>query len=189
MGDMRRAIDLLRKSAEIASSKSEDLSVKHVLLSDKQLSMDIAEQFLKTASQHTRYLCIVIAMASFVTGKKWHSISSIYKIYQTQLRKNKAKTLSYRRISELLKEIEQSGIIVSDTRSNGRYGYQTKIQLQISPESVGTTHSLAFQQWKTLREKYYEFQNNPDLKYPRDERQKFDKYEAEKFWMEFLGLL
>ena len=45
--------------------------------------------------------------------------------------------LSYRRISDLLVELENSGLLVSRAYSRGRNGYGKEYKLKISPELVG----------------------------------------------------
>lgn len=47
------------------------------------------------------------------------------------------KPLSYRRIVDLLVELENTGLVTSRTLSRGRYGYGTDYKLKLSPEMVG----------------------------------------------------
>ncbi|MDE1817949.1 MAG: hypothetical protein KGI19_05050 [Thaumarchaeota archaeon] len=42
-----------------------------------------------------------------------------------------AKPLSYRRVSELLTDLENTGFVVSQTSSKGRHGYGTQYKLVI----------------------------------------------------------
>jgi len=185
-GDARRAVDLLRKSAEISSSLSEKLSVSHVDRASFELQKDTIGEFLSSAPFHNRFLCVQIGVVSFVTGRQWHSTSSLYKFYAQQIR-NKCKPLSYRRISELLGEIEQAGFLDSATRSYGRHGFGTQYRLKISPEMIIKYFPDVFEKCKKMKEDYYNLKNNPENKYVRDVGLKFDKYEAEKGWAEHFG--
>lgn len=52
-------------------------------------------------------------------------------------RTKEAKPLTYRCVSELLVELQNIGIAISQTASKGRHGYGTQYRLTISPEAVG----------------------------------------------------
>ena len=47
-------------------------------------------------------------------------------------------------MSELLTELENTGLVVSQTSSKGRHGYGTQYKLVVSPEMVG---KAAFPEW------------------------------------------
>ena len=49
----------------------------------------------------------------------------------------KEKLLSYRRVSDLLVELENSGLVVSRAYSRGRNGYGKEYKLTVSPDLVG----------------------------------------------------
>ena len=48
-----------------------------------------------------------------------------------------SKPLGYRRVSELLTELENTGLVISQTSSHRRHGYGTQYKLVVSPEMVG----------------------------------------------------
>jgi len=73
----------------------------------------------------------------------WHSTSTIYKQYAKILSKD-TKQLTYRRISEFLIELQNTGILTSQTGSKGRHGYGTQFKLLVSPEQVGES---CFGEW------------------------------------------
>jgi len=58
------------------------------------------------------------------------------------------KPLGYRRVSELLTELENTGLVVSQTSSKGRHGYGTQYKLVVSPEMIGMTTFPEF--WKSI---------------------------------------
>jgi archaeal cell division control protein 6 len=60
--------------------------------------------------------------------------NSSYNNYDSEFTNN---PLSYRRVSELLTELENSGILVSHTSSAGRHGYGTQYKLRIPPGAIG----------------------------------------------------
>jgi len=107
-------------------------------------------------------------------------------VYAKEL-EGKSKLLSYRRVSELLREIKQAGFLTSKTGSSGRYGFGSQYRLTISPEMTLRPYPRLFERCKKMRDDYYNLKNNPDIKYVRDYRLKFDKYLAEKEWAERFG--
>jgi len=141
-GDARRAIDLLRVAAEIAST-SDRLEKSHVDLASEQLQKDRTETILSTASFQFKAISSALARVTFLSGESWHSTSTLYDQYKMILAKD-AKPLTYRRISELLVELQNTGIAVSQTASKGRHGYGTQYRLTVSPESVGIA---CFPEW------------------------------------------
>jgi cell division control protein 6 len=139
-GDARRAIDLLRVASEIAISKGEALSVSHVDLASDELQKDRAEKIIEGASYHFRLVCAGLARVTLLSGQAMHSTSTIYKQYCKILEKGK-KPLTYRRIHDILTEMENTGLVQSQTSSRGRQGYGTQYKLVMPPEMVGNAVS------------------------------------------------
>lgn len=140
-GDARRAIDLLRVSAETAGMKNHNISKEDVEIASKQLQKDRIDEVITNASFHFRIVLASLARLSYLTGEQWHSTSSIFNQYCMIL--GKERPLSYRRISGILTDIQNSGFTESSTASKGRHGYGTSYKLKVPPEMVGTV----FPQW------------------------------------------
>lgn len=134
-GDARRAIDLLKVSAEIASSKGEPLSIGHVDLASEKLQKDRIEEVMSSASYHSQMVLTAIAIRTYGKNVPRHTTTEIVNKYEKLVIK-KTKPLQYRRVSELLKEHENAGLLSSDTSSKGRGGYNTKYRLEVNPETV-----------------------------------------------------
>jgi cell division control protein 6 len=148
-GDARRAIDLLRVAAEIAGKKGEKISKAHVDSASEQLQKDRINLVLSTASYQLKLVCFALARITFLTDEEWHSTSTLYKQYH-KIVGNDVKPLTYRRVSELLMELENTGLAVSLTSSKGRHGYGTQYKLTVSPEIAG---KICFPKgWKNLVE-------------------------------------
>jgi cell division control protein 6 len=73
---------------------------------------------------------------AIVEEQSWAATSSIYKKY-TEIVSKTEKSLSYRRVSDLLVELENSGLVVSRAYSRGRNGYGKEYKLTVSPDLVG----------------------------------------------------
>ncbi len=135
-GDARRAIDLLRVAAEIASVTSDHLEKSHVDQASQRLQKDRTGLILSTASHQFKLVCSALARVTLLSKESWHSTSMIYKQYQMVLGDD-VRELTYRRVSELLMEMQNTGLAVSQTLSKGRHGYGTQYRLAVSPETIG----------------------------------------------------
>lgn len=135
-GDARRAIDLLRVAAQLAGSKGEKISKAHVDFASDELQRDVVTTIISSASYHLKTVCFSIAALTHLTENDWHATSDVYKQY-LESKAHDIKPVTYRRISELLTDLENSGIIVSQLLSKGRRGYGRQYKLTISPEIVG----------------------------------------------------
>lgn len=135
-GDARRAIDLLRVGAEIASMSSEKISKNHIDLAHEKIQNERVVQVLSNASYHLKLVCAALARITFLSGQDWHYTSTIHKQYGKIIASD-AKPLTYRRVSDLLIELQNTGIVTGQTRSQGRHGYGTQFKLLYSPEMIG----------------------------------------------------
>ena len=101
------------------------------------------------------------------------------------------KHLSYRRIAELLVELENTGLVVSETGSKGRYGYGTRYKLTLLPSLV-IRLIVSKETWNQMvenKKKHDEFVQSISYKHPsRDNWEDADKIEHDTKWKEYVGL-
>ena len=76
-----------------------------------------------------------ICYLAIVREQSCTATSAIYKKYSDIV--SDKKPLSYRRIFDLLVELDNSGLLVSRAYSSGRNGYGKEYKLKVSPELVG----------------------------------------------------
>jgi archaeal cell division control protein 6 len=144
-GDARRAIDLLRVAAEIAGKRGEEkISKMHVDAALARLQRDRVSTTLSAASLHLKLAAAALARISYLTQEVWHSTSTVYNQYRLILGEGTTKPLTYRRIAELLTELENMGLVISHTSSKGRHGYGTQYKLVVPPEAIG---KVCFPDW------------------------------------------
>ncbi|QLH04207.1 hypothetical protein C5F49_01935 [Nitrosopumilus oxyclinae] len=185
-GDARRAIDLLHSAAKLAIKENQPISKDHVAQANDLLDSDFVLQFLKTAPYHMKVICYVIGQSTFVSGKQWHYTSAIEKVYSNVLPEDK-KNLGYRRVSDLLNELAQAGILESSTKTLGRYGSGKMYRLKFPADIIGKYFPEKFVLWEQMKNEYYSVNHDPDVKYNRDPRLKFDRFEGIKKYQELLG--
>jgi len=148
-GDARRALDLLRISGELSDGKK--LTKADVEKAVEWLQKDRVKTIVTNSSYHTRTVIGAICVSSLLSGNPWRATSAIYKKYCSILSKE-LKPLSYRRIVDLLVEVENSGLVVSRTLSRGRQGYGTEYKLKLSPDLVGPYISSKNKWWESVVE-------------------------------------
>lgn len=134
-GDARRAIDLLRVGAEIAGAKNQALSTKHVDMAYLKLQNDRIIQMMSRVTSQFKYVCRAIVYLSYIEELEFVHTSKIYDEYKVI--NSKELHLSYRRISEILNDIENTGMVESQKHSRGRHGYGKQYKLAFSPDLIG----------------------------------------------------
>ncbi len=197
-GDARRAIDLLRVAAEIAGKRGEKISKTHIDAAVARLQRDRISTTLSSASYHLKLVAAALARISYLTQEVWHSTSTVYNQYRRMLQGG-IKPLTYRRIAELLTELENMGLILSHTSSNGRHGYGTQYKLVVPPEAIG---KVCFPDWwNDLVQRKMQHDNNASSIFdPKNYSTLFNQKsgagsllnsiieDEERSWNEFVGL-
>ena len=135
-GDARRAIDLLRVAAESASAAHKPLSVAYVDQASRELQKDRIENVLTDSSYNFKRVLAAIARITFLSKEEWHYTSVIVQQYR-KVWFDKAQPLSYRRVSEILREMEDMGLVTSQISSRGRQGYGKQYKLEMPLHVVG----------------------------------------------------
>jgi cell division control protein 6 len=133
-GDARRAIDLLRVAGEIAEREQSDLvKEEHIRTASQKMEEDKEVTSLRSYPLHEKLLIIAVMKASgFSTGE-------IFSSYKNLCKAIRQKELTQRRVTQMLSEIEMSGIISGKIIHQGIHGRTKKYTLTISPETVKET--------------------------------------------------
>ena len=133
-GDARRAIDLMRVAGELAErQQSEKVTKEHVREASQKIEENKEETSLKSYPLHEKLVILAIMKA---TGS---STGEIYSSYKALCKIVGRDELTQRRITQMLSEIELSGIITGKLVHQGIHGRTKKYKLTISPELVKKT--------------------------------------------------
>lgn len=131
-GDARRALDLLRVSAEIAEREEEDkITEKHVTHAEQKLELDRVVELAKTQPRHSQ-LTIYSILKLFAKDQEKILTGDVYEVYVNLCKKNGYRILTQRRVSDLLSELDMLGLISTKVVSKGRYGRTREIRLAIA---------------------------------------------------------
>ena len=138
-GDARRALDLLRISAELAErSGSLKITKKFVRLAQNKIEIDRILEVVRTLPAQSKTILLAILLQE-KQNQKTGSIGSIttgevYEIYKDLCKKTRTDILTQRRVADLISELDMLGIINARVISKGRYGRTREIKLSSSLE-------------------------------------------------------
>lgn len=120
-GDARRAIDLLRVSGEIAESKASIvLDEQDVRDAHDKLELDRVIEVVKTLPTQSK--TVLLACIYVYNSPKENTMNNIYFVYSIICKAIEIDTLTQRRVTDLLAELNQLGIIEGMNVYQGRYG-------------------------------------------------------------------
>src|SRR5438552_1226775 len=138
-GDARRALDLLRVAGEIGErGREKGILESHVRLAQQKVEHDRVTEVLSSLPLHSRILLIAVLHSenarkeSLVTG-------DVYEVYRELCAAAAVESLTQRRVSGLLNELDLMGIVNARVVSFGRYGRTKKIRLGVEPRAVTST--------------------------------------------------
>ena len=133
-GDARRAIKLLDVAGKIAELKQDrTITDEHIRLASQRTEIDKESQQLNAFSLHEKLLVITIMKSPNI------STGGIYSAYKSLCKLTHQNTLTQRRVTQMLNEIELSGLITGKMIHQGIHGNTKKFNLTVSPDLVKNT--------------------------------------------------
>ena len=133
-GDARRAIKLLDVAAKTAEL-NQDISItdEHIRLAAQKIEIDKESQQLNAFSLHEKLLVITIMKSPNI------STGDVYSAYKSLCKTTHQNTLTQRRTTQMLNEIELSGLISGKMIHQGIHGNTKKFNLTVSSDLVKST--------------------------------------------------
>ena len=133
-GDARRAIDLLRVAAEIAErNQTKPITDEHIRMASQKIEENKEVVSLKSYPLHEKLLIITIMKSPNI------STGDVYSAYKSFCKKTHQNELTQRRITQMLSEIELSGLISGRMIHQGIHGNTKKFNLTIPNDLVKNT--------------------------------------------------
>ena len=140
-GDARRALDLLRISAELAEREgAKKITERHVRMAQNKIEIDRVTEVIRTLPIHSK-----LVLASIIIGEEEHkktglpsmlTTGEVFDIYKELCKKERIESLTQRRIADLISELDMLGVINARTISKGRYGRTREIQTAVSKDEI-----------------------------------------------------
>lgn len=135
-GDARIALELLRKSGEIAERLgSERVRDDHVMIAHKAIETSKTTGVIRGLSFHSKAVLLAV-YAHAKKGFRKVSTGEVYDVYGKICDLLLKSPLTQRRVSDLISELDMLGIARSLVISKGRYGRTKEINLAASLEDV-----------------------------------------------------
>ena len=134
-GDARRALELLRVSAEITERKNKQLiGIEDVDDAEEKIERDRILDIVNTQPKQFKITLSSIFNICLNNDKKIFT-GDVYEIYKDLCYACGLKPLTQRRLSDIIAELDMLGIINAKVISKGRYGRTREISLAI-PQST-----------------------------------------------------
>ena len=140
-GDARKALDLLRVSAEVAERNGDPkITRKHVRLAEKKIESDCTAEVVRSLPLHSKMVLIAI-----LKTKKNHrevgisdvmTTGEVFDYYRSQCEKAEYDALTQRRIADFISELDMLGVITARVISKGRQGRTKEISLSASATQI-----------------------------------------------------
>jgi len=130
-GDARRAIDLLRVAGEIAEREQSDtVKEDHIRRASLKMEEDKETTALNSYPLHEKLLILGVMKANGSTT------GEIYQSYKNLCKITRQKELTQRRVTQMLSEIEMTGLISGKIIHQGMHGRTKKFSLTLNPETI-----------------------------------------------------
>jgi cell division control protein 6 len=130
-GDARRALDLLRVAGELAERGCEEkVLIKHVDIAQEKIDMDRVLEIVKAQPKQSQI--VLYSIVQLAEKSKEIQTGNVIDNYQNLCTEHGLKSLTQRRISDLVAELDLFGIITTKIISKGRYGRTRVISLNLS---------------------------------------------------------
>lgn len=130
-GDARRALELLRVAGELAERENETkVTMKHIDKADKKIEQDrIFDVLAVQPKQFQATLFTILAISQKKKGPIF--TGEIYEVYKRVCQKANLLSLTQRRVSDIIAEMDMLGLINAKVISKGRYGRTREITLSV----------------------------------------------------------
>lgn len=142
-GDIRKALDLLRVAGENAQQfgragvEEDDLDKASEIL-----EQNITESLIKTMTKQSK--CVLISLIAVSKSKRMGKVYSgeVYDYYLKFCDKVGLKKLTFRRVSDLIADMDYNALVMSRIKSHGRYGRTRELNIAFSPTLINKIEDI-----------------------------------------------
>lgn len=130
-GDARRALDLLRVSAELAERNHDTrITEQHVIKAKNKIELDCVIEAVKTLPIQSKLVLLGIILGE-ENGNPKQTTGDVYCTYKELAKKSGTSLLTQRRVTDLISEMDTMGLVSARVKSFGRGGRTREIQASI----------------------------------------------------------
>ncbi|MEM0139752.1 MAG: ORC1-type DNA replication protein [Ferroplasma sp.] len=135
-GDARKSIDMLRIAIDGALKEGkQSVSIEDVYSARDRFEMNVLKESIKTLPIHSK-MVLLSASLTQETDEDLSVTGEIYENYRNICTELGFQPLTMRRISDLLSDLEDIGLLTTNTRSLGRYGRMKFIRVMGSINNI-----------------------------------------------------
>ncbi|QIW23139.1 ORC1-type DNA replication protein [Sulfolobus sp. S-194] len=135
-GDARRALDLLRVAGEVAEREgAEKLTIEHVNKARVEIERDRVYEVVSTLPFHSKLVLLAIVIG-VNEKKRTLTTGEVYDVYTKLAKKIGVESVTQRRVSDIINELDMLGIITARVVNRGRYGKTKEVNLAVNEETV-----------------------------------------------------
>ncbi len=139
-GDARRALDLLRVSAELAErERKKVVGESHVRLAQNKIELDRISEVVRTLPTQSKLVLLATIQGEELNkevGVQTLTTGEVFAIYKDLCKHTGCDILTQRRITDLISELDMLGIFTARVISKGRYGRTREIQMSCPIDST-----------------------------------------------------
>ena len=129
-GDARRALELLRVAGEISERKGEDkIVMKDIDEAEDTIEKDRITETVKNQPKQFQATLYSVLLNKGKTRSKLIQTGDVYDTYRQLCNKTGLRSLTQRRVSDIIAELDMLGIINAKVVSKGRFGRTREINL------------------------------------------------------------
>jgi len=135
-GDARRALDLLRMSADIAERNGDsNITEAHVKSAKNKVELDAMGEIVKTLTLHSKIVLLSI-IKNTEEGQSTMITGDVYSRYKYFCEAIGTPPITQRRVGDLITELDMLGIVHARVKSFGRAGRTKEIELSTPVQIV-----------------------------------------------------
>ena len=141
MGDARRALDLLRMSADIAERNGDrKITAAHVKSAKNKIELDAVSEVIKTLTVQSKTVLLSV-IKNTEDGMTTMTTGDVYTTYKYICEAISQSILTQRRVAGLISELDMLGIVHARVKSFGRAVRTKEIELNTPKEIVNMIKS------------------------------------------------
>ncbi len=136
-GDIRKALDLLKVAGETAQQRGlSTISEENLDTAADSLEQNITEGMIKSMTKQSK--CVLLSIISVARTKRMGKVYSgeVYDAYLKLSDKFALKKLTFRRVSDLIADMDYNSLVMSRIKSHGRYGRTRELNIAFSPSII-----------------------------------------------------
>lgn len=142
-GDIRKALDLLKVAGERTQQLGKSIITEEELdTAAESLEQNITEGMIKSMTRQSK--CILLSIISVARNKRMGKVYSgeVYDAYLKLSDKFGLKKLTFRRVSDLIADMDYNSLVMSRIKSHGRYGRTRELNIAFSPSIINKAETI-----------------------------------------------